>query len=183
VRERFAKATAGLRRSTAAADGGVSSYDASASGPLTYASPQESSPSTLRLDGSRSENGAGDGHPDAHPAGDAQAPHDYDPVDLEHRRDQLQARVAELQWDLGGLVYEMATRDRIRVDILVNRAAVLQDADAELAEVERILRMEQTATAGACGSCGAPHSSGAAFCWQCGNPILRQVDTSSIMAP
>jgi len=108
---------------------------------------------------------------------------EYDLVDLEHRRDQLQARVAELQWDLGGLVYEMATRDRIRVDIIVKRAAVLQDADAELAEVERILRMEETATAGACSQCGAPHSSGAAFCWQCGNPILRQVDTSSIMAP
>ena len=54
------------------------------------------------------------------------------------------ARVAELQWDLGGLVYEMAIRDRIRVDVLVRRAAVLQDADAELAEVERILRLEQT---------------------------------------
>ncbi len=183
MRERFAKATAGLRRSTAAADRGVSGYDASASAPLAYSSPQQSPPSPLRLDGTLSDNGAGGGQPAGHPASDAQAPQDYDPVDLEHRRDQLQARVAELQWDLGGLVYEMATRDRIRVDILVKRAAVLQDADAELAEVERILRMEQTATAGACGSCGAPHSSGAAFCWQCGNPILRQVDTSSIMAP
>ena len=65
-------------------------------------------------------------------------------VDLERRRDQLTARVAELQWDLGGLVYEMAIRDRIRVDVLVKRAAMLQDADAELGEVERILRMEQT---------------------------------------
>ena len=104
-------------------------------------------------------------------------------VDLERRRDQLNAKVAELQWDLGGMVYEMAIRDRIRVDIIVKRAAALQDADAELNEVERILRMEQTATAGACTNCGAPHSSGAAFCWQCGTPILRQVDTSSIMAP
>ena len=104
-------------------------------------------------------------------------------IDLEQRRDQLQARVAELQWDLGGLVYEMAIRDRIRVDVIVKRAAVLQDADAELAEVERILQMEKTSTAGACSACGAPHSSGAAYCWQCGHPILRQVDTSSIMAP
>ena len=61
-------------------------------------------------------------------------------VDLKRRRDQLSARVAELQWDLGGLVYEMAIRDRIRVDVLVQRAAVLQDADAELGEVERILQ-------------------------------------------
>jgi hypothetical protein len=104
-------------------------------------------------------------------------------VDLERRRDQLNARVAELQWDLGGLVYEMAIRDRIRVDVIVKRAALLQDADAELSEVERILRMEQTATAGACSECGAPHSSGAAFCWQCGHSILRQVDTSSIIGP
>ena len=33
-------------------------------------------------------------------------------VDLERRRDQLVARVAELQWDLGGLVYEMAIRNQ-----------------------------------------------------------------------
>ena len=65
---------------------------------------------------------------------------EIDIADLQRHRDELQARVAELQWDLGGLVYEMATRDRIRVDILVKRAAVLQEADAELAEVERILR-------------------------------------------
>jgi len=108
---------------------------------------------------------------------------DEEVIDLQRRRDQLNARVAELQWDLGGLVYEMAIRDRIRVDVLVKRAAILQDADAELAEIERILRMEQTATAGACANCGSPHSSGAAYCWQCGQPLLRQVDSSSITAP
>jgi hypothetical protein len=104
-------------------------------------------------------------------------------VDLERRRDQLTAKVAELQWDLGGLVYEMAIRDRIRVDVLVKRAAALQDADAELNEVERILRMEQTGTAGTCSACGAPHSSGAVFCWQCGHPLLEQVSGDSIVAP
>jgi hypothetical protein len=108
---------------------------------------------------------------------------DVPAIDLETRRDQLTARVAELQWDLGGLVYEMAIRDRVRVDLLVKRAAVLQDADHELAEVERILKLEQTGVAGLCSNCGAPHSSGASFCWQCGRPILRQVDTSSITAP
>ena len=111
------------------------------------------------------------------------ATHEEEVIDLTRRRDQLNARVAELTWDLGGLVYEMAIRDRIRVDILVKKAAVLQDADAELAEIERILRMEQTATAGTCSSCGAPHSSGAAYCWQCGQPLLRQVDSTAIMAP
>jgi hypothetical protein len=93
-------------------------------------------------------------------------------IDLKRRRDQLNARVAELQWDLGGLVYEMAIRDRIRVDVLVQRAAVLQEADSELGEVERILRLEESGTAGACASCGAPHSIGASFCWQCGQPLL-----------
>ncbi len=89
-------------------------------------------------------------------------PREEPSVDLaKRRRRPLTARVAELQWDLGGLVYEMAIRDHIRVDVLVRRAAVLQDADAELGEVERILRLEQTATAGACASCGAPHSTGA----------------------
>jgi hypothetical protein len=102
-------------------------------------------------------------------------------VDLERRRDQLVAKVAELQWDLGGLVYEMAVRNRIEVEVLVKRAAALQDADAELSEVERIVRMEQTGTAGACGSCGAPHSTGATFCWQCGQPLLQQVSSDAIL--
>jgi hypothetical protein len=96
-------------------------------------------------------------------------------VDLERRRDQLTARVAELQWDLGGLVYEMAIRDRVRVDVLIKKAAALQDIDAELGEVERILRLEETGTAGICGHCGAPHSTGASFCWQCGQPLLTQI--------
>lgn len=102
-------------------------------------------------------------------------------VDLQRRRDQLTARVAELQWDLGGLAYEMAVRNSMRVDVLVKRAAELQDADAELSEVERILRMEETGAAGSCPACGAPHSSGATFCWQCGKPLLEQVSGDAIL--
>jgi chorismate mutase len=104
-------------------------------------------------------------------------------VDLRRRRDQLSARVAELQWDLGGLVYEMAVRDRLRVEVIVKRAAGLQEADAELGEVERILRLEETGTAGACASCGAPHSTGASYCWQCGQPLMAQISTDAIRAP
>jgi hypothetical protein len=100
--------------------------------------------------------------------------------ELEHRRDELRGRVAELQWDLGGLVYEMAVRDHVRVDVLVRRAAVLQEVDAELAEVERILRTEQTGASGECPNCGAPHSSGAVFCWQCGHSLMEQVPSQSI---
>ncbi len=110
-------------------------------------------------------------------------PKDEGAVDLRRRRDELEARVAELQFDLGGLAYEMAIRDRIRVEVLVQRAAVLQEADAELAEVERILRLEETSTAGACASCGSPHSSGASYCWQCGQPLLTQVPPDAIAAP
>jgi hypothetical protein len=102
-------------------------------------------------------------------------------VDLQRRREQLVAKVAELQWDLGGLVYEMAVHNSIDVELIVRRAVPLQDADAELGEVERILRMEETGTAGACTGCGAPHSSGATFCWQCGQPLLAQVSGDEIL--
>ncbi len=102
-------------------------------------------------------------------------------VDLERRRDQLIARVAELQWDLGGLVYEMAIRNQVKVEVLVKRAVALQDADAELGEIERIVRTEETGTAGTCSNCSAPHSSGATFCWQCGQPLLAQVSSDSIL--
>jgi hypothetical protein len=100
-------------------------------------------------------------------------------LDLRRRRDQLSARMAELQWDLGGLVYEMAIRDSIRTDVIIQRAAALQDVDAELGEVERILRMEETGAAGECKTCGAPHSSGAVYCWQCGSTLLELVPTTS----
>ena len=100
-------------------------------------------------------------------------------VDLRRRRDQLSARMAELQWDLGGLVYEMAIRDSIRTDVIIQRAAALQDVDAELGEVERILRMEETGAAGECQTCGAPHSSGAVYCWQCGSTLLEHVSSGA----
>lgn len=101
-------------------------------------------------------------------------------VDLRRRRDELSARVAELQWDLGGLTYEMAVRNHVRVEILVSKAAVLQEADSELSEVERILHLGETRSAGACPTCAAPYSSGAAFCWQCGRPLLAHVPTEAI---
>jgi len=102
-------------------------------------------------------------------------------VNLERRRDQLIARVAELQWDLGGLAYEMAIRNEMKVELLVKRAVALQDADAELGEVERIVRTEETGATGACPSCNAPHSSGATYCWQCGQPLLAQVPSDAIL--
>ena len=136
--------------------------------------------------GNRAKRANGNNASAAGPAGangtPAAGPTESQVVDLERRRDVLKARVAELQWDLGGLVYEMAIRDRIRVDVLVKRAALLQDADSELGEIERILRLEHSGTAGVCPSCGAPHSTGASYCWQCGQPILQQIPSDSIFS-
>jgi hypothetical protein len=96
--------------------------------------------------------------------------------ELRRRRDELAEQVAQLHWDLGGLTYEMAIRDHFRLDVLVRRAALLQERDAELAELERLLRLEDGASAGACANCSAPHSRGAVFCWQCGAALMRLGD-------
>jgi hypothetical protein len=106
------------------------------------------------------------------PAPAADPPGALGPPDLLLRRDQLARRLAELQWDLGGLTYEMAIRDHFRVDVLVRVAADLQVVDGELAEIERLLRLAQAGAAGACPSCGALHARGAGFCWQCGTTLL-----------
>ncbi len=107
---------------------------------------------------------------------------------LRRRREELAEQVAEQQWDLGGLAYEMAIRDHFRLDLLVRRAAVLQERDAELAEVERLLALGESVGAGACPSCAAPHSRGALFCWQCGATLMERApgtaaSVSSVAAP
>ena len=68
----------------------------------------------------------------------------------------------------------MAIRDHFRLDVLVRRAALLQERDAELAEVERLLALDESASAGSCPGCGAPHSRGAVFCWQCGATLMQR---------
>jgi hypothetical protein len=95
-------------------------------------------------------------------------------AELRERRDRLADRFAELQWDLGGLVYEMAARDHFRLDVVVRIAARLQEVDAELAEVERVLRLDEAGAAGSCAACGALHARGAVFCWQCGADLLSR---------
>ena len=100
--------------------------------------------------------------------------------ELRERRDALAEQVAQLQFDLGGLAYEMAIRDHFRLDVLVRRAAALQELDAELGEVERLLALGESATTGACPGCGAQHGRGAVYCWQCGQPLLQQLQAGSI---
>ncbi|MDX6728240.1 MAG: hypothetical protein QOK49_3045 [Baekduia sp.] len=91
--------------------------------------------------------------------------------ELRGRRHELARRVAALTFDLGGLTYEMATRDHNRLNVLSRRAAELQAADAELGEVERLLAASEDGVVGACRSCGAVRSRGASFCWQCGHAL------------
>jgi hypothetical protein len=105
-----------------------------------------------------------------------------DSVELRERRRRLAEEVATLQWDLGGLTYEMAIRDHFRLDLLVRAAAKLQEVDAELGEVERLLRLGDAGAAGACASCGALHARGATFCWQCGTRLLESTPVESVAA-
>jgi hypothetical protein len=99
--------------------------------------------------------------------------------ELRRRRDELAEQVTEMHWDLGGLAYEMAIRDHFRLDVLVRRAALLQERDAELAEVERLLKLEEDGAAGSCPTCGAPHSRGALYCWQCGATLMERIPSGA----
>jgi hypothetical protein len=86
---------------------------------------------------------------------------------LQERRDALARELAELQWDLGGLAYEMAIRDHFRLDLLVRQAGRLQEVDAKLSEVEHLLLLDRTGAAGACPQCGTLYARGALFCSHC----------------
>ena len=94
-----------------------------------------------------------------------------DQPELLRQREELSRRFAELQWDLGGIAYEMASRDHYRLDVLNKQAARLQEVDGELGQIERLLKLGEAGAAGSCPSCGALQSRGAVFCWQCGNEL------------
>jgi hypothetical protein len=87
------------------------------------------------------------------------------------QRDQLSRQFAELQWDLGGIAYEMARRDHYRLEVLNAQAAKLQEVDAELGQIERLVKMDEAGAAGSCPACGALQARGASFCWRCGQPV------------
>jgi hypothetical protein len=111
------------------------------------------------------------------PVGGLVAP-DGSMAELRRRRLELAERVATLTWDLGGLAYEMAVRDHYRLDVLARRAAELQEADAQLAEVQRLLASAEAGVQGQCRSCGAVHSRGAGYCWHCGAPLISEARPS-----
>lgn len=99
-----------------------------------------------------------------------------DPGNLMDRRRTLAHDLATLQWDLGGLAYEMAIRDHFRLDVLITQAAKLQDVDAELGVVEHLLRTEDGGAAGSCAACGTLYPRGASFCSSCGNQLLERTE-------
>jgi hypothetical protein len=98
--------------------------------------------------------------------------------ELRKRRLELAERVAALTWDLGGLAYEMAIRDHYRLDVLARKASELQEVDAQLGEVQRLLATAEAGIHGQCRSCGAVHSRGAAYCWHCGAPLMQEARPS-----
>ena len=112
----------------------------------------------------------------------AQAPADRPQTVLEQRREELRTRFTEMQWDLGGAAYEMAARDYFRLDVLAKMAAKLQVVDAELAEIERVTRLEEAGAAGICAGCGSLHARGAVYCWRCGRNVA-QAQGSSVVLP
>lgn len=104
------------------------------------------------------------------PAAADAAPVTVDP-ELLAERDRLTERFALLQSELGGLFYEMAIRDHIRLEVLAERAAALQRVDADLAQVRHLIDGGATA-GGRCSACATPYARGAAFCAQCGAPLV-----------
>ena len=91
--------------------------------------------------------------------------------ELMKQREELSRKFAELQWDLGGMAYEMASRDHYRLDVLNKQAARLQEVDAELGQIERLLKLGTAGAAGTCPACGSLQARGAVFCWHCGNEL------------
>lgn len=113
---------------------------------------------------------SGPSEPDPLPPGGGQA---MTPEGLGERHDELQRELATLQFDLGGLTYEMAIRDHFRLDVLVRQAARLQEVDAQLGTVEHLLALQREGAAGACPSCGTLYARGALFCSNCGTHLVR----------
>jgi hypothetical protein len=95
-------------------------------------------------------------------------------VELSAARDRLTERFAVMQSQLGGLFYEMAIRDHLRLEVLMEKAAELQRVDAELGQIERLIAEGQQSIGGRCPACDAVFARGAAFCSQCAQPLQAE---------
>jgi hypothetical protein len=89
------------------------------------------------------------------------------------KRELLAERLSLMLIDLGGLAYEMAIRNHFRLDVLVSKSAEIQDIDAELGQVDRLLSLGRSGAAGDCPNCGALYARGSAFCAQCGFELIK----------
>jgi hypothetical protein len=92
--------------------------------------------------------------------------------ELAGQRERLLEKFTVMQADLGGAFYEMAIRDHVRLDVLTRKAAELQQVDAELLAVERLLELERTDAAGHCPTCNSPFGHADRFCPQCGSSLV-----------
>ena len=90
---------------------------------------------------------------------------------LLQQREELARQFAELQWDLGGVAYEMATRKQFKGEVILKQAERLREVDAKLGQIERVLRLGEEGAAGTCPNCGALQARGAVFCWKCGKQV------------
>lgn len=95
------------------------------------------------------------------------------------KRDLLAERLTLMLLDLGGLTYEMAVRNHFRLDVLIQQASAIQTTDAELGQVDRLLRLGQAGAAGDCPNCGGLYARGAAFCSQCGFELVKADELNS----
>jgi hypothetical protein len=102
---------------------------------------------------------------------------------LVSRREKLAHDYAQLQWDLGGIAYEMARRDHYRLEVLNAKAARLQEVDAELGQIERLLKLDEAGAVGACTYCDALQARGAVYCWRCGKELKIDTGTSPAAKP
>jgi len=116
-------------------------------------------------------NGHGPEIPTPLPPGGGRA---LDAAELQARRTALMREFATLQWDLGGLTYEMAIRDHFRLDLLARKAARLQEVDAQLGAIEQLARIDGGGAAGACPNCDALYPRGAVYCAQCGQQLMAR---------
>lgn len=98
-------------------------------------------------------------------------PSDPAVAELTAGRDRLVERFTLMHAELGGLVYEMAIREHIVIEVIMRKAAELQRVDVELAQVERLLRGEDVAGAVECPNCGTLSGRADRFCSQCAYPL------------
>ncbi len=110
-------------------------------------------------------------HRDRPAAGGAHRTTSEGDPELRAQRERLTERFALMQSELGGLFYEMAIRDHVRMDVLIEKAAALQRLDSELAQLEHLLQDPGATVGGHCPSCGIVHARGAAFCSQCATAL------------